>query len=280
MEGVVNVASVPQRSPFRYPGGKTWLIPIARRWLASLPLKPVTLLEPFAGGGGIGLMAAFERFTERSVLVEIDPHVAAVWRCVIYGDSEALCRRIEAFECNEADVCAELSTEPISEEHVAFQTILRNRVSRGGILAPGAGRVKTGEANRGIASRWYPETLVRRIRAIASERRMLDFVEGDGMTVIDGFAGDPTCAFFIDPPYLRAGRRLYAHHQLDHEELFAKLSRSLGPFLATYDVCDEIAALASRFGFQSALVPMKSTHHARKHELVISKDLTWLAAQP
>ena len=31
----VNVASVPQRSPFRYPGGKTWLIPHIRRWLTS-----------------------------------------------------------------------------------------------------------------------------------------------------------------------------------------------------------------------------------------------------
>jgi len=30
---VVNVASVPQRSPFRYPGGKTWLIPVVRKWL-------------------------------------------------------------------------------------------------------------------------------------------------------------------------------------------------------------------------------------------------------
>ena len=26
----VNVASVPQRSPFRYPGGKTWLVPQVR----------------------------------------------------------------------------------------------------------------------------------------------------------------------------------------------------------------------------------------------------------
>ena len=32
---IVNVASVPQRSPFRYPGGKTWLIPIARKWFSS-----------------------------------------------------------------------------------------------------------------------------------------------------------------------------------------------------------------------------------------------------
>lgn len=31
----VNVASVPQRSPFRYPGGKTWLVPYVRDWLAQ-----------------------------------------------------------------------------------------------------------------------------------------------------------------------------------------------------------------------------------------------------
>lgn len=30
---VVNVASVPQASPFRYPGGKTWLISVVRKWL-------------------------------------------------------------------------------------------------------------------------------------------------------------------------------------------------------------------------------------------------------
>ncbi len=33
---IVNVASVPQRSPFRYPGGKTWLVPRIRQWLKSL----------------------------------------------------------------------------------------------------------------------------------------------------------------------------------------------------------------------------------------------------
>jgi len=30
---IINVASVPQRSPSRYPGGKTWLIPTVRKWL-------------------------------------------------------------------------------------------------------------------------------------------------------------------------------------------------------------------------------------------------------
>ena len=59
-DAIVNVASVPQRSPFRYPGGKTWLVPLFRRWMFSLPTEPKLLVEPFAGGGIISLTAAFE----------------------------------------------------------------------------------------------------------------------------------------------------------------------------------------------------------------------------
>ena len=54
LEHVVNVASVPQRSPFRYPGGKTWLVPCVRQWLQSLEKRPTVLVEPFAGGAIIG----------------------------------------------------------------------------------------------------------------------------------------------------------------------------------------------------------------------------------
>ncbi len=39
---VVNVATVPHRSPFRYPGGKTWLVPrvpdLLRGMMAQHPL--------------------------------------------------------------------------------------------------------------------------------------------------------------------------------------------------------------------------------------------------
>src|SRR5881392_3351921 len=46
----VNVASVPQRSPFRYPGGKTWLVPYVRSWLRGRAIPTSVLVEPFAGG--------------------------------------------------------------------------------------------------------------------------------------------------------------------------------------------------------------------------------------
>jgi DNA adenine methylase len=80
---VVNVASVPHRSPFRYPGGKTWLVPLIRQWLSSLAWHPVLFGEPFAGGAIIGLSALFEDLADTLTLVERDENVGAVWRAIV-----------------------------------------------------------------------------------------------------------------------------------------------------------------------------------------------------
>src|SRR6266852_8769865 len=97
-EGPVNVASVPQRSPFRYPGGKTWLVPLFRRWMMSLPSQPAVLVEPFAGGGIISLTAAFEQLADRVVMVELDEQIAAVWQTILGGDAAWLAKRILSFD--------------------------------------------------------------------------------------------------------------------------------------------------------------------------------------
>src|SRR5271167_521935 len=89
-EKPVNVASVPQRSPFRYPGGKTWLVPLFRRWMISLPSQPAVLVEPFAGGGIISLTTAFEQLAARVVMVELDEQIAAVWQTILSEDGEWL----------------------------------------------------------------------------------------------------------------------------------------------------------------------------------------------
>ena len=96
---VVNVASVVQRSPFRYPGGKTWLVPRIGQWLASLPIRPTKFIEPFAGGAAVGLTVAFEQLASLVILVERDEQVAAVWHIVINtkGGAEWLAKRIVEF---------------------------------------------------------------------------------------------------------------------------------------------------------------------------------------
>ena len=93
-------------------------------------------------------------------------------------------------------------------------------------------------------------------------------------------ATSPGAAYFIDPPYSaggkRAGKRLYAHNQLDHERLFKLAGALAGHFLMTYDDAPEVRDMARRHGFEVRTVPMKNTHHEKMRELLVSRDLTWL----
>jgi DNA adenine methylase len=275
-EKPVNVASVPQRSPFRYAGGKTWLVPYIRDWLKSKKTPPARLIEPFAGGGIVSLTAAFERLARHVIFSEMDEGVASVWRVVLNGQAEWLAKQILHFEVTLESVTTVLHHGASDLRDKAFQTILRNRVQRGGILAAGAGLVKTGENGRGLLSRWYPETLARRIREINRQKDRLTFVEGDGFALIEEHKADAEAVFYIDPPYTLAARRLYTVWKIDHAKLFAAMAACKGDFLMSYDNTSEVARLAKEHGFESRPIAMKNTHHAKMTELVISRDLSWL----
>jgi len=274
----VNVASVPQRSPFRYPGGKTWLIPYVREWLHSRSRTPSRLIEAFAGGAIVSLTAAFERLAKHILFAELDEGVASVWKVVLNGQAEWLAKQILNFELSSHAVRSILSKPTSTLREKSFQTILRNRVQRGGIMAAGAGLIKEGENGRGLKSRWYPETLARRIREINRLKDRLTFIEGDGFKLIEEHKADKDAVFYIDPPYTLAARRLYSAWKVDHARLFAAMSACKGDFLMSYDNTDEVVKLARQFGFESRGIAMKNTHHAKMTELLIGRDLAWLPA--
>jgi len=281
-ERVVNVASVRQRSPLRYPGGKTWLVPTVFQWLNERRPAPALFIEPFAGGAIVGLSVAFEELAEHTILVELDEQVGAIWHTIInLGEGPWLARQVAEFELNHRNVDALLHTEATSPPALAFQTLVKNRVYHGGILAAGSGKIKHGENGKGLGSRWYPATLSRRILEIAAIRDRLSFVQGDGMQVIQQYRTRRDAVFFIDPPYTasqkRPGSRLYNHWQLDHDQLFTAAAQVKGDFLMTYDNVPEVAELAQQHGFETRAVAMKNTHHARLSELLIGRDLSWLA---
>lgn len=279
LERVVNVASVPHLSPFRYPGGKTWLVPRAICWLERIP-KPSIFVEPFAGGGSISLAIAERGLAEHVVMVEKDGQVSAVWQTILGGDAAWLSERITHFEPTPESVEACLRASATSTRERAFQTIVKNRTFRGGILAAGSSLIKHGENGKGIRSRWYPETLRKRIMRIAALRDHITIIEGDGLAVMEQHLHDEHAAFFIDPPYTaagkRAGSRLYTHSELDHERLFTLTGKLAGDFLMTYDDSEGVRELGRKHHFQMRAVAMKNTHHAKMRELLLGQDLSWI----
>jgi len=280
----VNVASVPQRSPFRYPGGKTWFVPTFRHWMAQIYPKPSILVEPFAGGGIISLTALFENLVEKVVMVELDDEIAAVWQSVVNGDAEWLANHILAFHLTKETVIQEIKKAPKTQREKAFQTILKNRTFHGGILAEGSGFLKYGENGKGILSRWYPATLAKRLVNLNHVAQRIDFRCGDGLKEIQEFKSRSDVVYFIDPPYTaggkKAGKRLYKHYEVDHERLFTMCESLKGDFLITYDNAEEVKSMARAHGFQMRLIPMTNTHHATMEELVIGKNLSWMDGFP
>src|SRR5580765_937749 len=126
-----NVAQVRQLSPFRYPGGKTWLVPEVRRWLMFSKLTPSVFVEPFAGGAMAGLTAAAEGLATHVFLCELDDDVAAVWKAIFTGtdgDIRWLCKRILTFEIILKNVLEVLATSPKTTRDRAFRTIVKNRM--------------------------------------------------------------------------------------------------------------------------------------------------------
>ncbi len=272
---VVNTASVSHRSPFRYPGGKTWLVPTIRAWLDGLDYRPSHLIDPFTGGGIVPLSALFDDRVDEIVLVELDQEVAAVWQTII-DDPTWLVAQIEAFEINLDTVRAVLASEPTTTEERAFRTIIKNRTQRGGILAKGASLMKTGEKGKGVASRWYPQTLAKRIRAIHTYKDRITVYAEDGLPIIAKYISLPTAAFFVDPPYTaggkRAGSRLYNHNELDHEALFDLMAAVQGQFMMTYDNAQTVIDLSEERNFTLEKIPMKNAHHRQMYELLITNQ--------
>lgn len=265
----------PVLSPFRYPGGKSWLRPIILQWLKH---SVEHLVEPFAGGGNITLAALSSKLVKRATMIELDPSVSAVWQVVLDGDANWLSKQIKTFKLTKTSVAAELKKDRATVRQKAWLTLLRNRVSHGGILAPGSGLLKLGENGKGLKSRWYPETLSERILEIQQLKKQITFIEGDGLDWLQTTGKNlkpDSVAFFIDPPYTTAGQRLYEFFQIDHANLFRIASELPGKVLMSYEDSTEIRKLADQYRFWVRTVEMRSRQHITKTELLISNDFAW-----
>ncbi|MDR1226275.1 MAG: DNA adenine methylase [Prevotellaceae bacterium] len=272
---IPNVASVPQRSLFRYPGGKTWLIPVVRRWLKQESKPAAALIEPFVGGGIVSLTAAFEKLAEHVVMVEKDEEVAAVWKVLLSDKSGWLADKIISYRLTVENIRAELGKTDRQLHDVAFCTILKNRTFYGGILTKESGLMKNGENGKGVASCWYPKTLHDRIIAISRVKEKLQFIAGDAFDMLEERQGDKGAYFFIDPPYPVAGRRLYNCSDVNHERLFALASKLKGKFMLTYNDTAEIRQLADRYHLAHRAIPMMTACHSKKTEVIISDNFEW-----
>ncbi|MBQ0977567.1 DNA adenine methylase [Micromonospora sp. M61] len=236
-------------SPLRYPGGKAKLGPYFARILASQPATIETYAEPYAGGVGAGLHLLAEGHISHLMVNDLNPGIAALWRCIIQQPDEII-ERIQSEDVSldawhrHRDVY--LNPADKSDLDLGFSTFFLNRCNRSGILTarPIGGLDQSGKWK--IDARFNRAELAARIRKIGSlpgsisvsEKPALDFLAAVSRRV-------KPVLLYVDPPYLVKGEELYmsSHSWSDHEKLAEALSKSRHPWILTYDVDDRVRSL-------------------------------------
>jgi DNA adenine methylase len=211
--------------PFRYPGGKAFLYKYLLRRLASLPAGQKFYAEPFCGGAGAAVILLKLDAVAEIHLNDADPKVFAAWQAILDQPdrfaNEILRTPVDMKTWYACRDIVEGSSDPNFE--LGFATFFLNRTSRSGIIV-GAGPIG-GYDQRGnwkIDARFNREALADRVRWLGSVRNRIKITREDALTFLSRSTGrldiDRTL-FFVDPPYVTAGGRLYLNAMNDAKHI-------------------------------------------------------------
>jgi len=229
-------------SPWRYPGGKARL---SKTIIARLPAREWTgYAEPFVGGGGF-TFAVLPRIRPGSPvhLNDADPRVAAWWQVMIgpQANFDRLVEKIATYEPTLKSFYEHRDKGLKSGRLVdrAFSVIATNRCAFSGILSGGpiGGNAQTSKYD--VACRYNPQGLAKRHRAARALLSRYDVTVGsaDFREFLDGAPAEPDTLWYLDPPYVRQGPRLYptTFDVHDHDELASRVLKTDASWAASYD---------------------------------------------
>lgn len=233
-------------SPFRYPGGKAFLTGYLANAVKNLPsAEDVSYVEPFCGGAGAALALLGQGRVKKLHLNDRDVRIFSAWQAILYENERFLSTLKETpVTISTWQRFREILTDNPSKYsfELGFATYFINRTSRSGIIlgsGPIGGYGQSG--NWKIDARYYRETMERRIKWIGSISDQVSLSNTDGISFLKRCStklnGDSTL-YFVDPPYVQAGSRLYLNGMNDrlHRGLATFLtSGSLPHWVLTYD---------------------------------------------
>ena len=243
----------------------------------------LTFVEPFAGGANVGLAMLLEGYAKYLHLAEVDTDVAAFWETVT-RHPDWLVEQILYFPQKRQVLLEVMRLKDLSIREKGFVTLLRNRTARGGVIGSTGGLLRRGENGNGVFSRWYPDTLAKRVEAIKSKLGSITFSPNDGFELIEKLAPSSSSVLFLDPPYsyakTSAGHRLYGHSDVSFERLIDVCRVAKARYVLCYEDSDVVRRAAATIGAICRTVKVRNSHNALTKEVIISNDPVVATLEP
>ena len=229
------------KSPLRYPGGKTRACKLLDAIVAKhFPLNSVdTIISPFFGGG------SFEFYLQNKYGFHI----------IANDKFKPLFNFWKTCKLNKQDLCKELMRiqGAISKEDFKnYRDIIMNETDqlRQAVLyfvinrCSFSGATLSGGFSEQAAKTRFTESSIDRVEALDLSK--YEISNKDFKDFIESTSHYKNSLLFLDPPYyLGAQSKLYGkngdlHEGFDHEKLYQLLSKSAGSWILTYNNCDWI----------------------------------------
>jgi DNA adenine methylase len=269
-------------SPLRYPGGKGKLIKYFKELFTENDLQQGTYVELYAGGAAIALSLLIDGYASKIIINDNDRSISAFWYSVLHY-TENLCEIIRKTPVNMATWRKQKEIQRKKQEagilDLGFSTLFLNRTNRSGILSAG---VIGGNKQKGtwkINARYNKETLINKIKLIASYRDKIELYSYDSVQVIKEIVPklSSKTLIYLDPPYYKKGKQLYMNYYIDqdHKEVAAVIRKvHVQKWIITYDEADLIKKVYNG----EKIIPYSLRYSAGKNKegkelMIFSKNL-------
>jgi DNA adenine methylase len=277
-------------SPFRYPGGKAFFANELHRALDALPGGSRIYLEPYAGGAGAAIRLLGANVVDLIYLNDADVRVYQAWRAITTENE----RFIEALLNTPVNLDSwfrykHVVDNPLQandEFELGFATFFLNRTNRSGIVR-GAGPI--GGYHQGgdwkLDVRFNRQAMVERVTWLGQNASRIILSNMDGLQFVKSTSNSidlERSLYFIDPPYVSAGSRLYLNGMKarDHRILGAYLCAGIIPnWIVTYDDC-ELIREAYRGAQIDRLEVLYSLQHKRLEGEILVRPTRSLGFHP
>ncbi len=264
-------------SPLRYPGGKAKLVLFFQYLIKQNHWENRTYIEPFAGGANVALSLLIEGYAADIIINDADPAIYAFWHSILTNTKKFI-RKIKACELTlkEWRKQKQILLNPKSSEFaLGFAAFYLNRTNFSGVLLAGplGGMQQNGLYKLG--ARFSKESLIGRIKLIASYRKKITVTNKDAIELIKDIRKRKKCLVYFDPPYYVQGKRLYTsfYTSNDHEELSKKIKSLSIPLIITYDNVKEIKRLYQGLNMKEFFIRYSANQHTQATEIMFYRNI-------
>lgn len=244
------------RTPLRYPGGKSIMTPFFIDLIRVNGLQGVSYAEPYAGGAGTAINLLLDGQVRRIYINDANIAIFSFWKYAI-NESERFIDKIEK-------TCIDLqnwqyyhnfikNTQQPSFE-LGFAAFFLSRTNRSGILTAGPiggkSQEKQEKATYKIDCRFNKQDLISRIHRISMYKENIVVSNDDAIDFLKSLHADNNNLVYLDPPYFKQGKSLYLNYYSadDHRVLSDYLYNTVNfRWVLSYDNVYEIREFYKHF---------------------------------